>query len=78
MAQFVNIKTLREMVRQKGEMNLSFWSVKTGEITHAQKVILTSTRFNPETITVKFTTSKEVRTIHLVSIFAINDMEVIL
>lgn len=77
MSHFVTINTLRDMLRQKGEINLKFWKAD-GTIVVANKVIVLSTRFRPETITLKFTISGEIRTIHIETIFEINDIEVFL
>jgi hypothetical protein len=75
MSQFITITQLRKMLRQKGEVNLKFWK-SDGSIVIAKNVIIVSTRYRPETVTVKFVKSGQIRTINIVTIFEINDIEV--
>ena len=73
--QLVHISTLRKMLRAGGEMNLKFWDTN-GNIIVAKQVVVTSSRYRPETVNIKFIVSGAIRKVHVVTIFEINDMEV--
>jgi len=73
----IHIKVVRDILRQGKPFSCLVWK-KDGEIMACMDVVCTSTNFQRNTANLLFIESRQVRKVRIISIFEINDEEVII
>lgn len=73
----IHIKIVRDILKQGEPFNCLVWK-KNGEIMVCNNVVCTSSNFQRNTANLIFVESREVRKVRIISIFEVNDEEVII